>query len=668
MNKIYLPMLKKINIENFSLYPNALDFTYDFIEGVNLIVGGNGIGKTTFVNLIKYSLIGLYRKHKDSRRYKENKIVKREQFNEEYFKNRMDKSYSLNEQAKVTVTFYIGNTLFTVTRNLYSIQLEKVLVNENGNVYALTGNIIKQHKYEKLNNEEKREYLQYKYEEKVAKAANLYEFDDLIFFINEILIFGENRKTILWDTDLQEMLSSKYFNDPNLDNKYNDYKMDAKYFDSLSRHKSEDIRAIRMVLEKISTNENENEKGTDTVKKINELKIKMEKEIRKLEIIQNDRKKIEYILKIKYNEKTKHIKEQQEIEISIKEEEKNIYKELWETLHPDYYLFEKYIKNNMSCPLCNKPLEKEVYHRMIHSNDKCVLCGKEIKNINNDNDNIKRYKERLNNKLALIQSIEKDIYNNEVELRSLDSEFNKVNLQVNQTQAKLRDLEYLISTQNDYSQNDSITIKKMMNEILLLEQEKNEFQQKSKKCTDDSNEIAREMDDNRVRITRELSQIFSEFAERFLSVKCELTYDDFDGKGNRYIPIIDRTTRSYAEELSESQSFFIDHSFRMSLLKYFYTAPSFFICETPDSSLDISYEINAANVFLKYLDYPNALIITSNLNNSKFLDHIVEHAPKIKYINLLKIGRPSTIQSYNESLKEITNRIEGIINGKSHNV
>lgn len=58
---IYLPELQRIHIKNYTLYPNGLDYTFDFIKGANLVLGGNGMGKTTFVNLIKYAILGNYK-------------------------------------------------------------------------------------------------------------------------------------------------------------------------------------------------------------------------------------------------------------------------------------------------------------------------------------------------------------------------------------------------------------------------------------------------------------------------------------------------------------------------------------------------------------------------------------------------------------------------------
>jgi hypothetical protein len=88
------------------------------------------------------------------------------------------------------------------------------------------------------------------------------------------------------------------------------------------------------------------------------------------------------------------------------------------------------------------------------------------------------------------------------------------------------------------------------------------------------------------------------------------------------------------------------------------------MCETPDSSLDISYERNAAKIFLEYIKKPNQLILTSNLNNSEFLEYLIDQTNNIDYINLLKVGKQSEIQSRSTQLINASNKIENKINGK----
>jgi hypothetical protein len=80
--------------------------------------------------------------------------------------------------------------------------------------------------------------------------------------------------------------------------------------------------------------------------------------------------------------------------------------------------------------------------------------------------------------------------------------------------------------------------------------------------------------------------------------------------------------------------------------------------------LDISYERNAAKIFLEYIKKPNQLILTSNLNNSEFLEYLIDQTNNIDYINLLKVGKQSEIQSRSTQLINASNKIENKINGK----
>ena len=66
MKKIYLPSLNKITVDNYSLYAQCPSFEFVFEEGISAIVGANGIGKTTFVNMIIYALVG-YKKEERKR-------------------------------------------------------------------------------------------------------------------------------------------------------------------------------------------------------------------------------------------------------------------------------------------------------------------------------------------------------------------------------------------------------------------------------------------------------------------------------------------------------------------------------------------------------------------------------------------------------------------------
>lgn len=665
MRKIYLPTLKKIEILDFSIYNQNIE--YEFVEGVNLIIGGNGLGKTTFINLIKYGLVGLYSTVTGTRTYKEERKDKRGVLNKNYFKNRMSDSYERNEDAKIILYFNINNSSFKVTRGLYNIELLDVEITENGEKITLDGKISKQDKFDRIDKEDnKKEYLQYNYESQVIDKANFGNFDDLIFFVNEILYFDEDRKTILWDTTIQAELSSKYLNDPQLDEDYKESKRMAKYHDSLSRHKSEDIRAIRKILDKIDSKSDES-KQQNLASEINNINKKISLAQNNLEKTQESRKSIELSVKKLNSKQTKKYKEIEELDEKINSEETSIYHAVWKQLNPSYPLFLENLQSLCTCPMCNQMLEETMRDNILAKDNSCILCSQKIVNKINEPENLTLLRKKRIIHLQELQNIEAEIFNEENNLEEFDKEYNKIKKALFANQNKIRDIEHSLFKNNtvENSNLESVTYSTMMLEIEELELEKKSNQESSKKNSDYGNTILKKMEHELTKVTRDLSSIFSGYAEDFLGYNSKLVFDEPEnGDIKRFIPYIDGKERNSAEELSESQRFFIDQSFRMSLLSHFYSSPSFFICETPDSSLDISYESNAAKIYLKYLSQPNSLIITSNLNNSEFLENIISEAPKINCLNLLYYGKPSDIQKTNEKLTTLSKRIEEQINAK----
>lgn len=678
MRTIFLPTLEKIRIQNFTLYPNGLDFEHNFVNGVNLILGGNGMGKTTFVNLIKYAIIGNYKKSLDlTRTYREQAIVKRRLNPSDYFRNRMDKTITLENKASVGISFFINNTHFFVERCLEAVSINTFSVNGS----KIDGDIITQDKYEflkddirKENNTEKKEekekdlekYILYKYEKELEKCANL-SFDDLIFFVNEILFFGEDHKTILWkdeedlSTNVQDELFNKYFNSPELDKERQEALRLARYYDSLSRHRSEDIRAINKVLNKI--NKSTKDRG-DVTSKIIRLKDDIARIDQQLIKVQNDRLKKEKNISINQNVVNRLSFSMNDIERRKNIAENKFINKAWQTLHPQYDIFVKNIKSNNICPLCNQ-FEESLVQKVLNHPDNCFVCNTKFKKIENP-ELEKEYQSVLkehDDTHNQIQNTLLEISKLETEISIFDKQFTSLGIKKRENQSNLRLLEF----QNTQEENTN-ELQAFYDEILRLEKEKEENQEKSKLELLKADEIFKSIETEIIKNVRHFSSLFSSFAEKFLGVECSLTYENIDGTTEkRFYPVIDRTIRKNQEELSESQRFFVDHSFRMSILSFFYTKPTFYIVETPDSSLDISYEENAANVFLNFLKQPNCVIITSNLNNSLFVNHIISNEEQIPValIGLPDIAKKSIIQNMSDTLINIYNSLKNKINEKN---
>lgn len=657
--QIYLPELQRIHIKNYTLYPNGLDYTFDFIKGVNLVLGGNGMGKTTFVNLIKYAIIGNYKNRFDFRRtYLDRMILRRQENSASYFSNRMDASVITDgDKPFVELSFRIHDAEFLVRRDFQEIRLISCLVNGE----TISGEQISQAKYEKLSEEEKKPYLLYKYEKEVEKYSNI-TFDDLIVFVNEVLFFGEDHKTIMWNNsssgsiDVQNELFNKYFNDPKLDEGRQEALRQAKYFDSLSRHRSEDMRAIKKVLDKIDEAKKQKH-SNDIPLRIIELKEKISEASAMLKQLQKEQK--ERVSRIETLENEINLASSRVVETERKkaklESQRN--SQIWETVHPSYYKFERNIRLNHICPLCNKPSES-LASKVDSKPDNCFLCDSPLEKHAADNltQIYKDVQTTLNSTYNYINEKKREINRLENEVKEGDSRFEAQSVYVRNLNRALRELQFA----NSQEIPNGGEIQPFLDEMERLQREKEENQQKSmaesNRATEISNRMVAEVTEN----VLHFSNIFSSYAEQFLGVECKLTYTKLgDDVTERFYPVIAGITRQNEEELSESQRFFIDHSFRMTILTFFYQRPTFYIVETPDSSLDISYEHNAAKVFLRFLEKPNTIIITSNLNNSTFLRYLIENSEGyVDVVGLLDIAKQSMIQNSSEQLKGLYNEIK----------
>lgn len=659
--QIYLPELVSINIKNYTLYPNGLDYTYDFVKGINLILGGNGMGKTTFVNIIKFGLIGLYRKAKDlTRTYQGRAIVKRLLYPSDFFSARKDDSVKAVGEAIVTLHFLIKDAHFRVVRSLDTGTLLYVTINGT----PLVGEPLTEDRYERLENINlQKPYLLYAYETQIRAYSNL-TFDDLIFFVNEILFFGENHNTVLWNegidgrTDVQYELFTKYFSEPELNERRQEMSRQARYYDSLSRHKSEDMRVINNLLKKLKQSDGDGTSPQSATIDIIALKGEIKKLTEELSAIKSAQKKLDEDIANLQGEINRDSLQASKLDDEKKQLEKEMNASLWETLHPMYDVFVKNIQLNHVCPICNQETDVLV-DRVNEATSKCFVCGSEI-HLTSDEILTAKYKEVIATHKSLYQGIankQRKIRAIEDSQHNLDRDFREKDLRRRSLQQQLREQEF---KRAESAEPDKLQA--LDDEYNKYEKEKEELQKKSDEYKVQELQLTSRIAEEILSNVSRFSSIFSSYAQQFLGVSCSLEYNSYDDRPKRFYPVIDGKVRKQEESLSESQRFFIDHSFRMSILTFFYQSPSFYIVETPDSSLDLSYEQNAAGVFLQFLKKPNIVIVTSNLNNSSFISHLTkDESVQLSMVGLLDIAKQSAIQGGNERIKNIYNEIKNKI-------
>ena len=104
------PVITYFTISDFSLFNETIDFT--IFPGLNMIIGGNGLGKTTLINTIIYGLVGnsgFFTSKSDMTTF----------IDKDYFKGKVEECKD-KDKAKITLTFKIDNDEITVSRLLFN--------------------------------------------------------------------------------------------------------------------------------------------------------------------------------------------------------------------------------------------------------------------------------------------------------------------------------------------------------------------------------------------------------------------------------------------------------------------------------------------------------------------------------------------------------------------
>lgn len=220
MKELYLPNLKNIKISNYTLYQQEPTFEYEFKDGINAVVGANGIGKTTFVNVVIYCLVG----HKKKR----NKITKNSKkpeyvyIDEDFFSSRIDNEADdiINMSAQATLEYYLGKTKIMITRSLIENSINELRIDDEEIVQANDS----------------------MYQELIEKYSKISQFQDFELLVREFLFFDERRNNVAWEIDSQDNILRILLLKEQYHLKINELEDKITKADTKGRHKSEDKR------------------------------------------------------------------------------------------------------------------------------------------------------------------------------------------------------------------------------------------------------------------------------------------------------------------------------------------------------------------------------------------------------------------------------------------
>lgn len=609
MNKFYLPHLVEIKVTDYGLYRCPLEIKFN--PKLNVIFGTNGTGKSTLLMLILFSIIGPYRGGIKTKTRNEQRKDNRPLYDEDFFISRV---IQYDEEAKVTAQFIINHDKYKVTHSLNDGSLKEVIINGE----ELSGKVVTyktyESKYSKVrekqgyDEEELKGYLIYKYQEKIKNSTELPGgINTLISMLLDVMFFDEGRKFTFWSADLQETIIGKYIVDKDFYEEYCEKKLDTKALESKYKKASETANFMTKFLEK-EKSESETKNNDDE----KDLRIKLIKLDNDIQYDTNELNGLQQEYH-KKNESVLHLmREIEKIKEKIQELDEVWYKNLFPSQYTKYYTkFSKKMIENV-CPICGQ------VHLFNIKTEDCIFCQTRLE-IEESPDLVKLDIERRNQQLILT-SKNKELEEARKTLAKLKHKINELKNIIEKKMSEKNQIEVSLNPSNSVlEQNDAKRLEKARQDRDLALVAYN-------KSKEEENNMKKEVESKLVNNFRDFKNMFITYAKSFFGSKHEL---------NLYLPFINDETidetmirfsldgkeRNESFMLSESQRIFTDLAFRFAILTSFHEK-SFFMCETPDSTLDLFHETNAVNTFKEYIRMGNTLILTANARKSNLVSEL----------------------------------------------
>ena len=610
----YLPKIKRLKIDNFDLYKCPLEI--DLSDKLNIIFGTNGLGKTTLLNIIRYSIIGPYKGREQVRNYKDQQKSRRPMFDRDYFKNRME--FPLNV-AEVEVEFSIANDTFVTKHSLYSHRLISFIVNgkkEDEREKELDYERYEKKYFSSVNDEQLSESLINKYHNALIKSSGFPDINSFILMLTEIMFFSEARNFVFWDENLSKLVLSKFMPKE----KYFEYSETQKLikkYDSQAR-----LKSYKMSMVKEFLGEDLNKSG-DEVYSLNDL----EDVEFKVKTINTKIEEYRELLNKRSQQRLQNRIEIDRVRAELADLEKKWYKNIFPNTYQDFY--DKFIPVLSSgvCPFCGT--EHIDFHIDILE---CFFCKSRI-NINTNTD------------LTEIEIKQKNL---QIKRGKLDSRYEELTQEIEDIDRMIKDGENELFEITKEKLKIKSKINNESNENLekynQLNREKELFLNKLEETKKKEKQLANDIDQSIKNVFVNFSKIFYKYAYSFLgnnsNIRLELVGS---GDNTLFKFFLNNSARESEESLSESQRIFIDMAFRLATLEFFHK-DTFFISETPDSTLHYLFEENAVDTFNSYLRSGNTLFLSANARNSSLVTSLIKKNSSIKIINLLEISRHANKQ------------------------
>lgn len=622
---LILPRVTSFRVTGFQPIFNT-DVHASVKTGPCLILGGNGLGKTTLMQAIVYGLTGGVTEEIEE--------DKRQRWGHAYFRSRLGSESG--KTALVEVTFQLAKEQISVRRGLTGSQVVGVRSRSTGQKWVDSDN------------------AHLLYEELLREHGGYNAISDFAFVVTRLLYLPENRRLLAWDTDAQTRVLMLVNRDVSIEHDFRERRKELKLMDSRKRHIHVQLGHANEALSSLDEEATEetdeqdetpvNAEGSDLLQLLDRLADATKARIEAADSLSE----IDHTISAVSSEV-------ESLHLAIEEVEGKLVFNLLDRAERERSLALHKLLESAICPSCGtRQRDLQATAKEYYQAHKCCLCGSEQPQITNPE--LAEMRSRLADRMTALSA-------NEQAYSVLEQRLNILRKTESDLQFRVNRIRFQQPVLNIPDQSLSVTTRQdLLRRKRKLEADEAELALQIREL---QAELEAEYEGFLAAVSDRLKRLrssYEQYASEFLGITCTLTSTDASDRLlglTAFVPQFGGSTRPTPESCSEAQRFFLDIAFRMALVDLASElggAPSCFICETPENALDVSYIDNVVQMFKRFMARRHVLIFSANLQDAGIAEKIMGTVAKSerasRVINLLQYGQLTEV--HRKALRRLT--------------
>lgn len=608
IRKLSFPILQRLKLTHFSLYTLTDTIEFGFDDGIVCLAGANGLGKSTFLQVVGYGMTGVVPKPYQKFVSVDDYYRDIRAFTRDYFDGRIHPEHL--EIAEIELEMLVGSKRVTITRGFVeseSLRSLKVVSDEGTEEYPDSSPEERHALYEKL----------------LTETIGLGSFREFVFVQSFVLTFDERRHLLFWDPKVLETCLL-IFVGVNKDQRADVERLrrEVEKSGSRVRNLSFDIKQVRDRLADLhdalkgkkggkedATTYEEYEQLSERAKKAGEGVTLIEDKVRDTKLAIADSAARSSALRTEYNSEFAH-------RLNAKKSSRQ---------HP----FVQQAVLEGKCEICGTTGSSvtQVVKAKISTNQ-CPFCSAVLVVGKEDSKMMARLME-LDAALAREKKI---LDSRSMQVNQLDLERLKRVDERNVIEKELKEFEEknkALVTRGAKGGDNFAELKKIYeDQIQSVTRLRDDERSHGRKVMGEYRTAQKKLEQQYLNVREKFVPRFTSLAKLFLGVDLDV---GLESRENVTLVLEVRKTKRRADyQLSESQRFFIDIALRMAFAQFASlngTGAPLYI-DTPEGSLDLAYEAQAGEMIARFATEGHKVFMTANINTSQLLSSIARHSKK----------------------------------------